>query len=136
MQVRDKLETSIENSYSLDALLKLYKEYFRQFEPNPNVKIETKGVTNSEQKLQKKELSRIFTNIVLSKEKFLELMDLIAPDVRKVFEKIIWNGSKYSPEELEKDIEIKILLREQKNTVNSLFNIIHKIIWIIQIMNK
>lgn len=124
MQVRDKLETSIENSYSLDALLKLYKEYFRQFEPNPNVKIETKGVTNSEQKLQKKELSRIFTNIVLSKEKFLELMDLIAPDVRKVFEKIIWNGSKYSPEELEKDIEIKILLREQKNTVNSLFNII------------
>ncbi|MFN8673094.1 MAG: hypothetical protein U0457_13570 [Candidatus Sericytochromatia bacterium] len=124
MENRDKIENSIESFYSLDSLLRLYKDYFKQFEPNPNVKLEHKGTTNSDQKLQKKELARIFTNIISSDVSFNELMSNLPNDVKKVFEKITWSGIKYTPEELDKDLEVKILIKEPKINLNPLFSII------------
>lgn len=121
---RDILEESIEKNYTLDSLLKLYKEYFSFFQYESSVKLEQKLIDNNSQKTQKKELARIYADILLSEEKFLKLLSSIPNDVRKVFEKITWNGGKYRPEDLDRDLELKIIVSEPKVNINTNFLII------------
>lgn len=124
MLQKDILEESIEKNYTLDSLLKLYKDYFSYFQYETSVKLEQKLIDNNAQKNQKKELSRVFADILLSEEKFLKLLTLIPNDVRKVFERITWSGGKYRPEDLDRDLELKIIISEPKVNINTAFLII------------
>lgn len=124
MLQKDILEESIEKNYTLDSLLKLYKDYFSCFQYETSVKLEQKLIDNNAQKNQKKELARVFADILLSEEKFLKLLTLIPSDVRKVFERITWSGGKYRPEDLDRDLELKIIISEPKVNINTAFLII------------
>ncbi len=113
---RQEIEDVIDKSYNLESLRKLYRNYLYNFDDEGNLRLDLKDIDYSQQKVQKRELVRILTDIFISNEYFQKLLTYLPEDVKKVFYKLVWNGGKSRAEELERDLELKILLPNQGST--------------------
>ncbi|MBC7476198.1 MAG: hypothetical protein H7263_18085 [Candidatus Sericytochromatia bacterium] len=110
MPSKEEIEEVVDKAYSLDNLKKLYRDYLYNFDKNNETKLDFKDISFSQQKLQKKELTKILAEVYMSPEYFSKLLTYLPKDVIKVFKMFVWEGGKYKLEELEKDLELKMLL--------------------------
>ncbi len=110
MLTKEELEDVIDKCYSLDNLIKIYKDYVQPLNIyETEIKIDQKNVAFSKQKAQKKELVSIITDIYFELDKFKKLLDSLSKDVVKVFDLIVWEGGKHRADVIEKDLELKII---------------------------
>lgn len=112
MNKREDLEQIIDKLYSLDNLIKIYRDYLSDFglTTQEDVKLDQKDVVFSKQKAQKKELVHIITEVYYNPDLFNKLLNKLPEDVKKVFELIVWEGGKHRADILEKDLNINILM--------------------------
>jgi hypothetical protein len=114
----NSLEDFIEKNYSLEALRKLYKNFISQIITyDGDVKLETKELNFSLQKIQKKEISKLLAKIFYNKKLFNDLLNILPEETIKVFKLLVWEKSKFKVNEIEKilNLEDKILLNATKN---------------------
>ncbi|GIW23225.1 MAG: hypothetical protein KatS3mg068_2232 [Candidatus Sericytochromatia bacterium] len=112
------LEDFIEKNYSLDSLRKLYKNFLSQIiNYEGDIKLDTKELNFSIQKLQKKELSKLLAKTFFDKKIFNDLLNLLPEETLKVFRFLIWEKTKLKVNEVEKilKLEDKILSNATKN---------------------
>lgn len=112
MDNKEELEQKVDKLYSLDNLIKIYRDYLSDFglESQENLKLDQKDVVFSKQKAQKKELVNIMTEVFYNTEIFGKLLDKLPEDVKKVFELIVWEGGKHRADILEKELGVNILM--------------------------
>lgn len=111
MTTKEELEEVIDKSYTLDNLLKIYRDYLSGFGLEiSQLKLDQKDVVFSKQKAQKKELTSILTEVFYNNDNFKKLLELLPDDVKKVFELIVWEGGKHRADILEKDLDVKIVM--------------------------
>jgi hypothetical protein len=111
-----EIEDVIDKGYSLDTLRKLYRDYLFNFDnESEEIRLDTKGIDFAQQKAQKKSLVNLLAEVFTNPEYFEKLLTIIPEDVRKVFKILTWDGAKLRAEELEKDLELKILTQNTSN---------------------
>jgi hypothetical protein len=104
-----EIEEVIDKVYNLDTLRKLYRDYLFNFDESSSIRLDVKGVDYAQQKAQKKALVTLLTEVYTEPENFKKLLTYLPEDVKKVFNILTWDGAKLRAEELEKDLELKIL---------------------------
>ena len=110
MITKEELEEVIDKAYSLDSIIKIYKDYVQPLKLyESEIKIDQKDVTFSKQKAQKKELIGILADVYSNLDNFKKLLESLPPDVIKVFDLIVWEGGKHRAEVVEKDLSVQII---------------------------
>ncbi|MFN8576645.1 MAG: hypothetical protein U0354_07295 [Candidatus Sericytochromatia bacterium] len=129
---KEELEEKIDKLYSLDNLIKIYRDFLSDFGlESQEIKLDQKDVVFSKQKAQKKELVNILTELFYNQDIFNKLLEKLPKDVKKVFELIVWEGGKHRTDILEKELDITIIMTNSSNvqyiSSNYLFFLTEKI---------
>lgn len=97
------IEEIVRESYSADALKRIYAMYLSPFfdEPDPDLK-------STVNKLKKDDLARKLAQVFVQKDAFQQFWAKLPSDVQSIFQTLIWEGGEHPAESFEKTYHIEI----------------------------